>query len=358
MNASFRIIVLAFAFAGFWLSTSGIPNARAEQAAVDNPAEDSASNAEVSEEPGPTQEQTREAAGRYQEGVEAYKHGRYKDAIRLFLEADQLAPSPALSFNIARAYDKIFDTAGSLRFYRDYLRRLPDAEDAESVGELIRQREAQLEQQGVQQLTIITTPAGATVVIDERAMGVSPWTGELAPGVVRLSLRRRGYADTDRTIELAADRAMDVVVRLVPGSSADLPPPSAGPLQSQPEPSRPERSPPTSPAVTHDSGSPMGVWPWVTLGVGAATLGAAGTFEILRRGAEEEARSAETQVEYLDRFSEMTRHKKTARWLLGVGGGVLVVSGVLFYLDLQSSDAELSAGCSPAGCEMRYEGVF
>lgn len=70
---------------------------------------------------------------RYEEGKAAYEDARFADAIRAFSEADVLAPRAALSFNIARAYERLGDRARALEHYRDYLRRAPDAENAATV---------------------------------------------------------------------------------------------------------------------------------------------------------------------------------------------------------------------------------
>src|SRR5689334_2986846 len=102
----------------------GLPStARAEPATPPDPASDEAKRAD--------------AKARYEQGVEAYKKDRFKDAIDLFLEADHLAPSAPLSFNIARSYEKIGDDAGALRWYRDYLRREPNAKNAPDVQKLV-----------------------------------------------------------------------------------------------------------------------------------------------------------------------------------------------------------------------------
>src|SRR5690606_29128491 len=145
------------------------------------------------------QQRRQDAAQRYEQGVQAYQEGRHKDAIDLFLEADALSPSSALSFNIARAYEKIKDSSNALRWYRDYLRREPDAEDAEAVNELIEHYEQVLEQKGVQQVTVLSEPEGATVRLDGRPVGVTPWTGDLAPGQHEVALSLRGYVDTERS---------------------------------------------------------------------------------------------------------------------------------------------------------------
>src|SRR5690606_6732739 len=142
----------------------------------------------------------------------------------LFLEADELAPSSALSYKINRAYEKIKDSSNALHWYRDYLRREPNAEDKDEVGELIEQYERALQDKGVQQITVLSEPAMATVRIDGRPVGVTPWTGDLPPGEHRVLLSLRGYADSQRDITLAADASMDVNFRLLPAVEAPEPP--------------------------------------------------------------------------------------------------------------------------------------
>jgi len=81
-----------------------------------------------------TAEQRRTLAkAKYEEGVEEYRRARYADAVRLFLEADAISPSAALSYNIARAYEKLADDAQTLRWYRNYLRLDPQAKNRAEV---------------------------------------------------------------------------------------------------------------------------------------------------------------------------------------------------------------------------------
>ncbi|HEY3494626.1 MAG TPA: PEGA domain-containing protein, partial [Polyangiaceae bacterium] len=171
-----------------------------------------------------------EAKARYEQGVEAYAAGRFKDAVDLFLEADRMSPSAPLSFNIARAYEKLGDDSGALRWYRDYLRRSPDAPNAKAVEELVLRYEARLARKGVQQLTVMSEPTGATVAVDQKPVGVTPWTGDLAPGAHRVDLTMRGYSDATREIELASDRAQDLSVPLLvapePVEAPSAPPPA------------------------------------------------------------------------------------------------------------------------------------
>src|SRR6188768_1460487 len=108
--------------------------------------------------PDPTSEAGKRAEGkaRYERGAEAYSAGRFKDAIELFLQADALAPSAALSFNIARAYEKIGDDASTLQWFRDFRRRAPEAKNGPEVDERIHGLEGTLAKKGVQQLTVLS----------------------------------------------------------------------------------------------------------------------------------------------------------------------------------------------------------
>ena len=188
-------------------------------------------------------EQRRAAAkSKYQEGAAAYSAGHFKDAVDLFLAADRLAPSAPLSFNIARAYEKLADDAGALRWYRDYLRRNPEASNAATVRPLIAALAESLRKKGVQQLTVITSPPGATLGVDDQPVGITPWTGELSPGAHHLLLSLRGYADSESNLSLAADQPLDV--ECAPRAAAD-------PSQR----ASPTSHTPTTPASERDAGN-------------------------------------------------------------------------------------------------------
>lgn len=299
------------------------------------------------------------AAGkaRYERGVEAYSAGRYKDAIDLFLQADSLAPSAALSFNIARAYEKIGDDAAALQWYRDFRRRAPTAKNGAEVDARIRSLEAVLAKKGVQQLTITSTPSGATVIVDDKPLGVTPFTGQLTPGVHKVVLTLKGYDDAEQQLSLAAARAQDLEVALqakapdaAPASPSAEPAAAATPRQPTP---RPERT-----------GPRFGPWPWVTLGAGGAVLGASLGFELARRSAEDAAREEPTQVGFKEKLDTEQSRQTTARVLLGVGGALAVTGGVLLILDLSArgrpsaEQPRVGGLCLPGGCAFDVRGTF
>jgi tetratricopeptide (TPR) repeat protein len=293
------------------------------------------------------------ARARYDAGAAAYAAGQYQRAIQEFREADRIAPRPALSFNIARAYDKLGDEARALEFFRQYLRRDPNAKTATETRARITALEAVLQARGVQQLSVYSSPPGASLRIDDRLVGVTPWTGELAPGKHRLSLTAPGSSETTREIDLPRAEAMDVDMSLGP-EQGGAPVPTRSPVSSG------ASSPPGVVASEKTSETArFGVWPWVAIGAGGAALVTSLGFELSRRSAEEEAENTPHRDfrDYQERYETMESRKTTARVFLGVGGALMIAGGVLVYLD-QSERASVALDCGPATCGGRWEHRF
>ncbi|HMJ16434.1 MAG TPA: PEGA domain-containing protein [Polyangiaceae bacterium] len=304
---------------------------------------------------GPSEPVLAEARARYRDGAQAYAEGRFKDAIDLFLEADRIRPSAALSFNIARGYEKLRDAAGALRWYRDYLRRAEKPADAEQVQLRVAMLEDALRRKGVQQVTISSEPPGATVVVDRNPMGVTPWTGELSPGAHHLELRMRGYDDAASGFELPADRAIDVRVLLEKETPAPATPAVSGSaLAGNPAPSQPERA------------FPMKTWGFIGLGVAGAAFAGALTFELMRRSAAEDARNERVQIEFQKDVERVESRRTAARVLAGTGAFFALAGGALIAVDLlQPADKEptaelrkLELACSSAGCNATWTRRF
>jgi tetratricopeptide (TPR) repeat protein len=294
-----------------------------------------------------------EAKAKFQEGVTAFGERRYQDAVRAFQHADAIQPSAALSFNIARAFERLDDTRAALRWYRDYLRRDPQAANAAQVQVRVGELAAKLAQRGVQQLSVLSTPEGASVVIDQRPAGVTPLTTELAPGVHHLTLRAAGYRDleTDITLEARTPRDFNLTLAL-PGAA-----PAAAASPSAVNATEPRNS--TAPAASSDRQvRPFGVVPWVLLGAGSASMLGALGFELGRRSAENAAESA-PQRSYEGHFETMQSRQTTARVLLGVGGALLVTGGALLVLNTPKASAtKVALGCVGASCAVVAQGRF
>jgi hypothetical protein len=309
-------------------------------------------------------ERAREAASRYELGALAFRDARYREAVANFLAADALVPSAALSYNIALAYDKLKETARALSFYRDYLRRRADGENSEEVAARIRALELELMKKGVQQLTVLSEPPGATLRIEDEPVGRTPWTGEARPGEHRLTLTRKGHLPATRTVLLPAANAIDVRVRLEP----EMPGAAAGPPLERVVKKRLALTPLPEPGPPPPPPSRSTVVPWLTVGVGAAALAASGTFALLRQQSETEAESALTEQQREKREDQADRYRTTSLVLLGTGGG-LVLTGTALILFGGSSGDRLPAarkptdgtavvGCIAGGCFGTYRARF
>lgn len=283
----------------------------------------------------------REAEARHAEGVAAYAAGRYKEAADQFLRADALVPSAAHSYNAALAHEKLLDSAGALRHYRDYLRRSPKARKAVEVRRRIAALEAELVKHGLRQLTVLSSPPGATVSVDELPVGVSPWTGELSPGKHRVEVTRPGYEARRLDVELTGERSREIAFEL---ELADTGPRNAASGEA----------PATAPVSLSRDAEPsngFGAWPWISVGVGSAALIAALELEVLRRSAEEEARRETTQLGYLDAKERMERRQMAARVFAGAGGALLATGALLLLLEPDEPEsARASVACSDTGC--------
>lgn len=289
----------------------------------------------------------------FEGGVKAYQAHRFEEAIELFMRANQLKPNPAFSYNIGIAYQDLGDLPMALRFYRDYLRQDPGAADRAEVSERIRQLEGRLQVTGLQQLTVLTEPAGAAIVIDGSPVGASPWTGELKPGHHALTVKRQGYKSEARDFDLPTDRSIDVPVTLVKGTEPTVAPPAPAPVPKLRLPQ----------IAWYRDVRPV---TWGVLGVGVASLGVAVMYDFSRGNAQDDAsaeRDADVRAELLD-TAESRRTWADAFLLLGLG--LTATSGVLMVADVaeqrhfrrQNNASAWAGGCSPEGCMLGYSRVF
>jgi tetratricopeptide (TPR) repeat protein len=293
----------------------------------------------------------------FQQAAKAYHTADYERAIKLFRRAYQLDPRPELIYNVGQAYEKLGNVPEALRWFRQYLRLAPDAKDGATVQAGIASLERRLGARGVQQVTILSRPLGATVIVDGKRVGEAPWTGELKPGRHRAVLKLDGHPDTTRDFLLPPQHAIDLDVALLDPRSTDSKPTTTAAART--------RRGSTKVAPAHDRGSSglsrVHPWTWAALGAGVAGLGAALGFELARHSAERDARSAPDQIAYQADYYSMKSRQTTARVLLGVGGALTVTGGVLLYLDLtpaSSSSAEVGMGCATRWCGMSARGRF
>jgi hypothetical protein len=242
---------------------------------------------------GPEAEAKERARVLFLQGVAAYRDGKFYDAVAVFLQTQRIYPDTQLCFNIARAYENLGNGSAALRYYRDYLRQADRPSDGEEVRERVRKLAQQIAQRGVQQLTVLSQPESATVLLDGRPVGITPWTGETYPGKHRLALTLDGHAAQEQVIEVDAFEARDVSLVLMPV---------------------PKRASVPAPIVVIREKPP---------GVSIETLVALGTGLVLLGGAI-----------VAEAASDQPGMSRTSAFLAGGGLGVSGAGGVMLYFDL------------------------
>jgi hypothetical protein len=85
-----------------------------------------------------------EARVHYQAGVKAYASSNYKDAIKEFSAAQQLAPADLNNYNLALCYDKLGDAEPAIQYYRAFLDKQPNADKRAEIEASISRLEAAL----------------------------------------------------------------------------------------------------------------------------------------------------------------------------------------------------------------------
>jgi tetratricopeptide (TPR) repeat protein len=294
----------------------------------------------------PTDQDKARAMQKFEEGSRAFDQKRYKDAIDLFLEADLIIQNPAFAYNASLAYEAMGDVAAALRWAREYLYRSPKAEDRATVEASIRKYEVRLREKGIQQLTVRSTPLGATVLVDGSPVGVTPWTGELAPGDHVIELRRRGYTDLSKEVDLAADRAAQIELTMTERDDSATPGPT----------------PVTGGGEVNEAPGWLLPLSITVIAAGAATGGAAIALEVLRGQEEDAARESATQVEAMDHVETMQDFQLGARIAAGVAGGLALVGGTLIVVDFAAFDeappATAAATCGGSFCGLTVSGTY
>ncbi|MGC4089672.1 MAG: PEGA domain-containing protein [Polyangiaceae bacterium] len=234
----------------------------------------------------------------YEQGAAAYAEGRYLKAVEAFLDAHRAYPTPQLVYNVGKAYDRAGSAPAALSYYREYLRHLPEATDHAEVSARISELQSSLAERGVQQLSVLSEPALATLSIDGTPVGVTPWTGETWPGKHRVRLELSGRKAVDGLVEVAPHRADDFRFML------------------EPAPVEPRRAPELARRAPETANAPSALT-WIVLGAGTAALGTALFVEMANQDREGVSR--------------------TGAFFGGAGLSACALGGVLLYVDFHAA---------------------
>jgi hypothetical protein len=216
-----------------------------------------------------------EARLRFEEGVAALQRENYAEALVAFEASRALNPRPVVIYNIANCRQALFDYAGALAAFGEYLRAADGTNEPEERLRTARTRIAELEPR-LGTIALDVQPAGATVLVNGRPVGETPLVAplRLGPGTHVLEVRREGYRDFRREVAVTEGSRTDVVAALEPSARpvaiapvepppVEPPPVEPPPVESPPVDSPPEPPPPVTPAVVAVSPPPPEPIPYV-----------------------------------------------------------------------------------------------
>ncbi|MCU0663542.1 MAG: tetratricopeptide repeat protein [Myxococcota bacterium] len=204
-------------------------------------------------------------------GQDYYTQGRYEKAIEEFDEAYRLDPKPLLLFNISQAHERLGRVDKAIEYLEQYLKADPNTANAKALKDKIANLKSKVQATG---LAITCNVDGATILVDNKEMGVTPLKAPLglAAGTHRIKLVRPGYRDFLMTVAVTTGQTIPIDATLEPDPTAKA---GAAVAPSQSSGGTTETAPQSeeSQAEEEDKGPSklMDILPWVVAGVGGAT---------------------------------------------------------------------------------------
>lgn len=227
----------------------------------------------------PTAETKTQAQRFFTAGVSLQKTEDFEGAIAAYETSLQLFPTKSALFNLAncqRALHRYADAWNSLQ-------RLHSAFGAELAEPMASTSLAQLEELAnlTGLLTIETAPTGATISIDGKPVGTTPWTNPLRVTIGQHAVQATldGHATKESTVRVSPKQTLVLALELEPTpatSPVESVPPAPTPEQPRKVNILPDRTAPPSPVVPK-SETDANLGPaWRTAGWVGMALGVAG----------------------------------------------------------------------------------
>jgi hypothetical protein len=140
----------------------------------------------------------------------AFDAGSFSESGRLYLLALELAEAvglgskPELLFNAGLSFERTGDCERAADLYDRYLTQRPDAgADPELLSRIERQRSCAPE------LVVVTTPPGAVVSVDGKALGLSPLRAHVKKGAHALRITLLSHRVVEKAIDVEAALAIE-----------------------------------------------------------------------------------------------------------------------------------------------------
>lgn len=174
-----------------------------------------------------------DAKKHYGAGEKEFKAGDYTKALADFEAADAFKSTPQSQRYIGLCQDNLGHYQEAVAAYEKFLAAVPAK--MKKQGDEITARVATIKAMPAH-LHVETTPPGASILADGKAMGTTPTDVELAPGKHILHIELAGYLPIDKDVDLSygakEDMKSDLVAKPVekpapPVAVATQPPPEA-----------------------------------------------------------------------------------------------------------------------------------
>jgi len=309
ISASFSK-ALALTVAGALASTSAMPLALAQ-----------AKGAAAAPDP-----KKRDAARKAYQGAEKdYGAGKYAEAYAGFKKANEILPSPHAEYWMAMALDKQGKGEDAAAAYEKLLAHADVSKIGDEKLGQVKDRLAELKGKQTGELSLATTPPGASVSVDGTAQpGETPMVIKLSPGSHTVVISNPGYEKQEIKVDVTAGKKVDKSVEL---KAAELGAPPAGPT---PAPEGPAPAEPAEKAEPAPPAQPKSKVPaYVTLGIAGVATGVGAFFGVKALGAKSDFDDKPTtdNADTVERNALIADMAFGVAITLGVTGIVLLTSG-------------------------------
>lgn len=259
---------------------------------------------------------TSEAGKHFQRGVALFNEADYAGALVEFKKANELAPNPAVLFNIGQTQYQLRSYAAALTTFERFLAEAPPSaehrSEAQSSLETLKSRVGKVD---------IAATEGSEIAIDDESVGTAP----LAPVVVSVGKRRitatkDGRTSAPKFVEVSAGETAKVDLKVASESAT----PTTGSVNVAP------------PAEETKKSSVLPIVLFAGAGAAAVTAVVTG---ILASGANSDLKDArDTFPADRTKVDDLSSKTKTLALVTDiVGGAAIVLAGVGLYFTLTSS---------------------
>ncbi len=146
----------------------------------------------------------------------AYKEGRFEDAALLYKEAFEVEPRGSVLYNIGFCYEKAENFENAITFYQRFTDALPRSLKRPAVQRRIEELKGKLVDRYAE-ISVESQPSGAQVFVNDKSkgsMGATPVSFKLLDGSYTLILEKEGFESLRKVIRLKRE-PLKVAVRLL-----------------------------------------------------------------------------------------------------------------------------------------------